>query len=147
MSDNTVVNWSEKDVIEWLKYKKLADELLLLFRNHQIDGKTLLCLNDYDFRSSPFSDLRVSTRKKLQLNVKCLQRENHASLVALGIIEPNCIGVNSIGLTYDSHRLSHEESESYPDSERISPPVSIDGRSTELKPEIWKAGLSIGNFA
>lgn len=145
MMSESVVSWSEKDVIYWLHQQELA-ELLPTFSAHQIDGKTLLCLNDYDFRSSPLSDLKLSTRKKLQLSVKCLQRENHASLIALGIVESNCIGINSMGLSYDSHRLSHEESESYVDSERISPPISIDGRSTELKPEIWKAGLSIGNI-
>lgn len=134
-----ILDWSSKDTELWLRKEDFSEEsIAILCDQHFVNGKCLLALNEQDFALEPLSLLSLRDRKSLYLAVKLLQRENHNSLVALGITESPSVTL------YSSHGYvkQHDYSD-YCESDRISPPASDDGRTQRLPPEIFKAFLSL----
>ncbi|CAH1994527.1 unnamed protein product [Acanthoscelides obtectus] len=134
-SINNVLSWTtedvrahlEKECFEWSTVKVLCDE-------NRLDGKCLLVLNELDFTTDPLSSLNLRDRKSLYVLCKLLQRENQSVLVELGIVDNHA---NSIFTHGHYSKLDSE----YCESERISPPVSDDGRP-KYPPEKTKALIS-----
>lgn len=141
MGDNSVTEWTTDDTKLWLEKEGLSEKTIkLLCDEQEVDGKCLLSLTECDFRINPLDSLNLRDRKHLYIAVKNLQRDNHSSLIHLGVLElPNL----SLYPAPQYHR--HDISE-YCDSERcdrVTPPLSEDGRTIRLKPEVWKAFLSM----
>lgn len=140
MSDMCVLEWTANDAKVWLEKEGLSEQTLhLLCEDQLVDGKCLLSLNESDFRTYPLDKLKLRDRKHLYIAVKNLQRENHSSLIALGVLELPPIGLYA-STQYHRHDISEYcDSEKY---DRVTPPMSEDGRAIKLQPEIWKAFLS-----
>lgn len=154
MSGDTlnVLNWTEDDIIQYLKREQICDiKFLQCVRDECIDGKSSLALSERDIRDLKlkYTYLRLGDLKHFWIAVRQLQKENHTNLVNLGLIE------SSFG--YGSHSQSHNHAHhhhhhfsccsdisGFHDMERISPPLSIDGRATSIKPEIFKTMISLG---
>lgn len=138
MSDLSIIEWTSSDIKVYLRKEGITEETLnLLCDEHKVDGKCLLTLTECDFKSYPLETIKLRDRKHLFIIVKNLQRENHSYLIQLGMLE-----VPSIAIYSPPHR--HEVSD-YCESERydrITPPLSEDGRAYKLQPEIGKAFLS-----
>lgn len=140
MSEKCVAQWTKEDTKVWLENEGLCTKSTqLLCDDNDVDGKCLLALCETDFRMDPLNKLTLRDRKVLYICVKQLQRENHSSLIQLGLIELPSISV------YSSQHYHRHDLSDYCDSERldrITPPMSEDGRAQRLQPEIWKAFLS-----
>lgn len=157
MSDmNGVLSWSCDRVFEWAREQNLSNQVLDCIRDQEIDGKCLLTLSEIDIRDlrDKYSyNFRMGEQKKFWLAVRALQRDNHAKLVYLGLADPPTsasIGHHHIGYqsgghgTHDLvHHLHHPH---HHDVERISPPLSVDGRATSIQPEFFKTMISLGMF-
>lgn len=148
MNDSPVIQWSCDDTSVWLGREGYSLEVIrtLCDENH-VNGKCLLALNDQDFTLPPFSSFTLGDRKSLLISVKLLQRENHATLMDLGLLEVPNVGLYSS--PHGCHYGKHEYSE-YCESDRVSPPASDDGRTgahlhhnRSLPPDIWKAGIAL----
>lgn len=154
MGETNVVNWTEKDVQQWAKREQVDDTILVLcIIGEGMDGRCLLALNESDVRDLGVRhNLRLGHTKHFWISVRLLQRENHNSLVNLGLLDNNV----SIGgfHQHHHHHQSHihhcsdcsDITATMQDMERVSPPLSIDGRATSIKPEVSKAMISLGNF-
>ncbi|KAF5291709.1 hypothetical protein FQR65_LT11402 [Abscondita terminalis] len=139
MGELGVIEWSSSDTEKWLQREGLSDETILtLCGNHRINGKCLLALSEQDFLMEPINQLILSERKCLYIAVKALQRENHNSLVSLGLSELPTVSLYTPNNTY----IRHNELSEYCESEFISRPASDDGQCQKLPPEIFKAFLS-----
>lgn len=139
MAEKCVADWTNHDTKVYLEKEGLRRKSLeLLCDQNELDGRCLLSLSEIDFRMEPLNVLTLRDRKLLYVCVKVLQRENHSSLMQLGLVElPN------ISLYSSQHY--HKYDSEYGDSERmdrVTPPMSEDGRAQKLQPEIWKAFLS-----
>lgn len=135
MNEHPVLMWSQNDVEEWLREEGFSDEVVqMLCNEHQVNGKCLLALNEQDFQQEPLKRLNLKDRKCLYISLKALQRDNHNVLLELGLLE-----LQSVSLY--NHSSVKQDSE-YAESDRVSPPISEDGRPQRLRPEIWKAFLS-----
>lgn len=118
MTDVNVTDWSPKDTQLWLEKEgfeaSLIDKLCL---EHQVDGKCLLSLSDGDFTLEPLVSLPLGRRKCLYIAVKMLQRDNHDSMIGMGMTElPNLAMYN----VAPGHLSRPEYCEC--DSDRNSPP-------------------------
>lgn len=153
MGETNVVNWTEKDVQLWAKREQVDDTILVLCIGEGMDGRCLLALNESDVRDLGIRhNLRLGHTKHFWISVRLLQRDNHNSLVNLGLLDNNV----SIGgfHQHHHHHQSHihhcsdcsDITATMQDMERVSPPLSIDGRATSIKPEVSKAMISLGNF-
>lgn len=137
MSQLCVIDWSPADTEVWLRKEGFEDQAIHILCNvHQVNGKCLLSLNEQDFSLEPLNTLNLRDRKCLYLSVKALQRENHNSLVLLGVSE-----VPTVTL-YSPHQYPKHDYSDYCESDRVSPPASEDGRTQRLQPEIFKAFLA-----
>ncbi|CAG9838210.1 unnamed protein product [Diabrotica balteata] len=131
---SSVMDWSREQIKFYLKREGLSEEAItVLCDDNGVDGKCLLLLNDNDFTQAPLNKLTLRDRKCLFLAYKLLQRENQSSLQELGVVEQHYH-------VYSCQTYGKVESE-YGDSERISPPLSEDGRP-RYPPEKRKAFLS-----
>ncbi|KAJ8970869.1 hypothetical protein NQ314_000994 [Rhamnusium bicolor] len=132
----SIIDWSNQDIKSCLKKEGFEENTIkVLCDENKLDGKCLLVLNENDFSIEPLSKLTLKDRKCLYLLCKNLQRENQNTLMELGVLE------NHSANLYSSHpNYSKLESE-YCDSERISPPISEDGKP-RYPPEKTKAFLS-----
>lgn len=138
MADNeiTVINWTVQDTKIYLKNEGFNEDVLtFLCDENKLDGKCLLSLNETDFTVEPLIRLTLKDRKNLQILSKLLQRENQSLLIDLGIIE------NQTVTLYNSQTPFQKLESEYCESERISPPISEDGRP-RYPPEKIKALLS-----
>lgn len=164
MSDTlNVINWTENDVIKWLERERICDSRFLKYiQDEGVDGKSLLTLNETDIRDLKlkYSSLRLGDLKHFWIIVRQMQKENHANLVNLGLVETTTTfpitGVynhqqhsnNSHHHHHSSHHHHHcsccSDISGMHDIERISPPLSIDGRATSIQPEIFKTMISLG---
>ncbi|KAJ8970680.1 hypothetical protein NQ317_012362 [Molorchus minor] len=118
-----LMGWSCEDVRNCLIKEGFCDNTIkVLCDENELDGKCLLVLNESDFSIEPLSKLTLKDRKTLYLLTKTLQRENQNTLLGLGILENQNTSIYSPQPHY-----SKLESE-YSESERISPPISEDGR-------------------
>ncbi|KAJ8960784.1 hypothetical protein NQ318_020078 [Aromia moschata] len=135
-STASLMDWSCEDVRSCLKREGFQDGTIqVLCDENKLDGKCLLVLNEGDFSIEPLSKLTLKDRKTLYLLSKTLQRENQNTLLELGLLENHN---NSI---YTSHTHYSKLESEYCESERISPPISEDGRP-RYPPEKTKALLS-----
>lgn len=137
MCDKNVVDWTPQETEVWLRKEGFDEEVILnLCKVHRINGKCLLALNESDFSQDPLNSLELRDRKLLFVAVKGLQRENHTTLIDLGLLEVSSVHI------YPTHaHYTKPDVTEYCESER-SPPASEDGRSHKLQPEIFKAFLS-----
>ncbi|XP_056638343.1 ceramide phosphoethanolamine synthase [Diorhabda carinulata] len=134
-TESSVINWSAEQTKIYLKNEGLSEQsLIILCEENGVDGKCLLLLNDSDFGQDPLNRLNLKDRKCLYLLCKLLQRENQNTLQTLGILEQHCHTY-----TCQNHYIKTESE--YGDSERISPPLSEDGKP-KYPPEKRKAFLS-----
>lgn len=148
-----VLNWTEHNVAQYLKRDQISDaKFLQCIRDEGIDGKSLLALSERDIRDLKlkYSELRLGDLKHFWIAVRQLQKENHTNLVNLGLVEPSFGGYVSHPQQHShAHHHHHHFSccsdiSGFHDMERISPPLSIDGRATSIKPEIFKTMISLG---
>lgn len=153
-----VLSWTENDVINYLQRERSFENRLLEgLRREGIDGKALLAFTEHDIRDLKNKDscLRLGDLKHFWIIVRQIQKENHTNLVNLGLIETSYSGFITQSQQHTSHhqhqhhvQLHHHCSccsdiSGYHDMERISPPLSIDGRATSIKPEIFKTMISL----
>lgn len=132
----SVMEWTSEDIRSCLKKEGVdEDTIKLLCDENKLDGKCLLMLNENDFALEPISKLTLRDRKKLYFLCKTLQRENQSVLIDLGLLD------NHSGGIYTSQTQYNKLESEYGDSERISPPISEDGRP-RYPPEKTKAFLS-----
>lgn len=161
MPDNTlnVLNWTEDHVKEYLKGEQITDfKFLKCIHDERVDGKSLLALTERDVHDLKlkYSPLRLGDLKHFWIAVRQLQKENLTNLVNLGLIEPS-YGAGYVSHTNGNHANHHQphhhmhhqisccsDINSYHEMERISPPLSVDGRATCIKPEIFKTMISLG---
>lgn len=165
MSDTSnVLNWTVDDVIVHLKNDQILaceSEFLHLIIDDRIDGKSLLALNETDIRDFKLKySLRLGAIKHFSIVVRQLQKQNHTNLVNLGLLETTALGTNYMNQQQHCHiNHSHHANNqhhhhhhcsycsdisNFHDMERISPPLSVDGRATSIKPEIFKTMISLG---
>lgn len=141
MCDSGITDWTSADTKVYLRKEGISEETLnLLCCEHKVDGKCLLTLTDSDFKTYPIDKINLRDRKHLFITVKNLQRENQASLLQIGLLELPNINIYS---PTPLHR--HDISDYYYEPERcdrVTPPMSEDGRAIRLPPEIGKAFLS-----
>lgn len=156
----SVINWTNLDVKDWLIKEKMSVDVISVITYNVLDGPCILSLNERDFSENPINTLQLRDRKRLFLIVKCLQKQNQTAMIQLGLAEPlikhytsanvNFMGSNLSNLGYDVGRgvndcreqLNNNEFE--PDAQ--SRPASEDGRASRLKPEVWKAFLSLCKY-
>lgn len=167
MTDNTlnVLNWTVDHVVEYLKGEQITDHIFLeRIRCEGVDGKSLLALTERDIHDLKvkYSMVRLGDLKHFWIAVRQLQKENLTNLVNLGLIEPsygapagyvNHTNANHTNHTNHHHQPHHHmhhqiscctDINGFHDMERISPPLSVDGRATSIKPEIFKTMISLG---
>ncbi|KAK4879852.1 hypothetical protein RN001_007998 [Aquatica leii] len=139
MGEVCVIDWTSNETKDWLKKEGLTDSTIVnLCGNHRMNGKCLLALSEQDFLTDPINQLILRDRKCLYIAVKALQRENHNSLVLLGLSELPSVSLYTPNNTY----IRNNELSEYCESDLISRPGSDDGQSQKLPPEIFKAFLS-----
>ncbi|CAH1183664.1 unnamed protein product [Phaedon cochleariae] len=131
-----VMNWSIEDTRQFLNKQGFEEDTIkILCDINKLDGKCLLVLNEHDFTTEPLCKLNLRDRKNLYVLCKILQRDNQNTLIELGILENHNVSLYSPQATYN--KLESE----YCESERVSPPISDDGRP-RYPPEKRKALLS-----
>ncbi|XP_023020572.1 ceramide phosphoethanolamine synthase [Leptinotarsa decemlineata] len=118
-----VMSWTTEDTKVCLR-KEGFDEnsIKILCDDNRLDGKCLLVLNESDFTTEPICKLNLKDRKCLYILCKILQRENQNTLAELGIIDTQSANL------YTSHAQYSKVESEICESERISPPISEDGR-------------------
>lgn len=52
---SVVINWSPRDVSDWLEEKGHSKYSKLLTEDHCIDGRALLLINETDLKTSPIN--------------------------------------------------------------------------------------------
>lgn len=170
MAEKNVLSWSSEQVGEWAKRKHLNNVVLSCIYKEDIDGKCLLSMNESDIRDlrdKYMYELKVGDIKRFWIAVRCLQRDNPGNLVYLGCGVGGSVSESSsvcstattqqqqqhvhsptphITAHYQHqpscdlvHHLSH-------DIERVSPPLSVDGRATSIQPEFFKTMISLGMY-
>lgn len=160
MVDTSVINWSSDQCAEWAKRKHLNEVVSSCISKEDLDGKCLLTLTESDIRDlrDHYSyDLKISDIKRFWIAVRCLQRDNYGHLIYLGISPPDPLVSNNASLTTHQNLAcapvyQHQQSSSCElvhhinqhDIERVSPPLSIDGRATIIQPEFFKTTISLG---
>lgn len=147
MGDSNITEWSTDKVIMWANSENLSSVILNFIKCENIDGKCLLSLNENDLKCVKCSEcnLKLGDVKNFWISIRNLHRNNHASLVYLGLAADP---VNIMPVYSNSHTSEHfpthfHELTNRPDS---SPPLSIDGRATILQPEFFKTMISLGEF-
>lgn len=155
-----VVNWSCEEVISHLKANQVNNETLFeTIKREGIDGKIVLALNETDIR-----DIRTDgcilwgTAKRFSIIVRQLQKSNACAIANLGLTERDAVCSGSNPFHY-SHHSTHHHSHSHhhgaccyldscgnPDMERTSPPLSVDGRASSIKPEFFKTMISLCKY-
>lgn len=157
MSSDTlnVLNWTEDNVTQYLKQEQICDtKFLQCIRDECVDGKSLLALSERDVRDLKlkYSHLRLGDLKHFWIAIRQLQKENHTNLVNLCLVESSFGGYASHP-QHQPHSHAHHhhhhfsccsDISGFHDMERISPPLSVDGRATSIKPEIFKTMISLG---
>lgn len=155
VNTKNIFHWTENDVSQWL-IRSDETALLPIIKEERMDGKSLLALNEDDVRDlrTKYRSIRLGDWKHFWIAVRGIQKENHLCLVNLGLAENNSLS------NYGHHHQHHHSSihnhmhqcsccsdvSGINDYERISPPLSIDGRSTNIQPEVFKAMISLGKL-
>uniref|UniRef100_A0A1B0CN33 SAM domain-containing protein n=2 Tax=Lutzomyia longipalpis TaxID=7200 RepID=A0A1B0CN33_LUTLO len=139
MGECRVAEWTVDEVCQWAEGVKLSERVVRQIRAEEIDGKCLLSLNEEDLRAIRTKNsacaLTIGDIKKFSLAVRAVQKDNHASPVYLGIVDNHHVLPAFGGSNADVLHLN--------DIERISPPMSVDGRATSIQPEFFKTMISL----
>lgn len=148
MGDSNITEWSTEQVINWAIRENLNSVILNFIKCENIDGKCLLSLNENDLKCVKCNEcnLKLGDIKNFWISIRNLHRNNHASLVYLGLAaDPvSVMPVYSNSSHTSEHFNTHfNELTNRPDS---SPPLSIDGRATILQPEFFKTMISLGEI-
>lgn len=153
-------------LLDTLKIQKIDGKTVLALNESDIRDIRLLG-----------NDIHLGDAKRLWIVVRQLQRDNATSMANLGLIEReiSCSGGGGgSGSPYNysqhSHHSSHQSTHHHhhhhqphqqhyhgaccsldscgnPDFERTSPPLSVDGRATSIKPEFFKTMISLCNVS
>lgn len=134
-----VINWTNKQVAEWAKSENLSKTIEELIIREDIDGKCILCLEERDvhtFRDKYSYNLKFGEIKRFWIAVRLLQKD-HQNLV-------NLFALQEPGHTPQHHLHDVVHLNDIDSNNRISPPLSIDGRATTIQPELFKTMISLG---
>ncbi|XP_058461102.1 ceramide phosphoethanolamine synthase-like [Malaya genurostris] len=149
----SVINWTKENVAEWARKECLNRRIIECVVKEDIDGKCLLTLCENDIKSLREKyayALTLGDMKRFWFAVRSVQRQNVTTLAYLGMLPGSSsdgivasVGhqhslLSSLGTSYASADIN------YSDLERISPPMSIDGRATCIQPEFFKTMISLG---
>lgn len=147
-----VLDWSNEDVGEWL-VKRGHGKYISLFKQHIIDGKALLLMNESDLRSPPLEIQCLGDVKRLSWDIRQLKMESRQSLIEHGFDPSNLLflpRLHSSGVIKSDvdQLLSQYRSgcTDMPNSEYEYPhsnPSSEDGHASQLRPEMWKALIAL----
>lgn len=129
MSQLCVSDWTPGDTQLWLEKEGFEPALIeKLCKEHGVNGKCLLALSESDFAVEPLCTLPLGCRKCLYVAVKTLQRDNHHSLVGMGLTElPNVTMYNAA-----ANYAGKNEYSDCCESDRNSPPGKIGGCEWQL---------------
>uniref|UniRef100_A0A1Q3FXE3 Putative sphingomyelin synthetase n=1 Tax=Culex tarsalis TaxID=7177 RepID=A0A1Q3FXE3_CULTA len=156
-----VINWPRENVTEWARKEGLARKILDCIVQEEIDGKALLTLSENDIKSlRECYGLTLGDIKRFWFSVRLVQRQNVTTLAYLGMLpyNNNNNGTHTLdsGLGQQHHHHHHHPllaslgtsyasaDINFSEIERISPPMSIDGRATCIQPEFFKTMISLG---
>lgn len=84
-SEDSVGEWSCKQVARWLQDEGFGEYVELLCSQHRLDGPSLLALTEADLRGPPLGLTVLGDIKRLALAIRRLQRQNHTQLEKLGL--------------------------------------------------------------
>lgn len=161
MNTCNIIEWTVHDVSEWARRENLDESIIQCIDCEKINGKSILIINEYELHDlrekCKQCNLKLGDTKMFWLAIRNLQRINHESLNYLGFtISDNLhhLGHNSsatftggscVGGAAAHFNLSAENNhQHYGEIERISPPISVDGRATSIQPEVFKTMISLG---
>lgn len=132
-----IIDWTNEQVAQWAKSEHLSKTIEELIIGEDIDGKCILCLEERDihtFRDKYSYKLKFGDIKRFWIAIRLLQRD-HQNLA-------NLFSFHDSGHTpqqlHDIVHLNDIDS-----NNRISPPLSIDGRATTIQPELFKTFISL----
>jgi hypothetical protein len=155
MSDSAVLNLSVDEVHQFLKREKVSDSITNALRLEQVDGKSLLILNERDiYRLEHKYHLLLGDLKRFVLVANKIQQQNRRCLIYLGILDTQSNLISNLVLQHHpASSYQHHPSIYSQDStiDRISPANSVDGSSsgrqyaTSIQPEFFKTTISLGN--
>lgn len=153
-NEHGAINWTRENVAEWARKECLNRKIIESVVTEDIDGKCLLtlCENDIKNLRERYS-LTLGDIKRFWFSVRLVQRQNVTTLAYLGMLQGN--GGGDGGLSSVGHHTHHHPLLSmgtsyasadvnFSEIERISPPMSIDGRATCIQPEFFKTMISLG---
>jgi hypothetical protein len=155
MKELSVLSWTTKNVIEWAQKESVCNKIIYCIQCEEIDGKCLLAISENDIKYLKDTyGLTLGSAKRFWVAVRSFQKDNIPTLVYLGLISDT---TNTNGAFHHHHSTPHVRSShgsytnfitssevNFHDFERISPPVSIDGRASCIKPEFFKTAISLG---
>lgn len=158
-ANTAAISWTVSQCIDWARQEQLNDRVIECIFRENIDGKCLLTLNETDIRDLRYKfnyKFRMCDIKHFSTAVRCLQRNNQSSLYYLGLI----INASAEPTTPHNFHNQHQHNQSiqqqhhssadlihlHNDVERVSPPLSVDGRATCIRPEFFKTMISLGKF-
>ncbi|CAD7082471.1 unnamed protein product [Hermetia illucens] len=156
MHNSTVFDWSKDQVSDWAKAERLGQLVIDCIVREDIDGKSLLTLSENDIRDLRDKynyNLRISDIKRFWIAARTLQKDNQAAIVCLGLADcppPPPSTATILGHPPHHHLSSFHVANAATDllhlneSDRVSPPLSIDGRATSIQPEVFKTVISLG---
>lgn len=153
-----VINWTRENVAEWARKEGLNRKIFDLIVKEEIDGKALLTLSENDIKSLRENyayALTLGDIKRFWFSVRLVQRQNVTTLAYLGMLPLGGNGSHTIDSGVPGHHHHHPLLSSlgtsyasadinFSEIERISPPMSIDGRATCIQPEFFKTMISLG---
>lgn len=165
MSDVSAINWTAKEVEQYLAKKDVDLKILNAMRSERVDGKSLLLLNERDLNNLEVKyGFLLGDIKRFSIVVNKFQLENRQCLIFLGIpsnfnnnVDQHSLLSNLINGSYqNSSQIHHHpnygggsiDSHFGADLERISPATSVDGGrfASSIQPELFKTALSMGKF-
>lgn len=191
MNNVSVPDWTTERVVTWARDEENLNAVIVsCLHSEEIDGRTLLTLNEGDVRDFRYKlnyPLKVSDIKKLWLSIRNIQRNN---ICLIKMLDGGCCGFDDARLIdpHGAHPLTcgmgHNKNvfcatgmtpgvgagsgHSHPlyiagaglsaygsfdglhthhqfnDSERTTPPLSLDGKATNIPPEFFKTAMSLG---
>ncbi|CAO1307285.1 unnamed protein product [Diamesa hyperborea] len=163
MSDVSAINWTAKEVEQYLAKKDVDLKILNAMRSERVDGKSLLLLNERDLNNLEVKyGFLLGDIKRFSIIVNKFQLENRQCFIFLGIpphfnnnVDQHSLLSNLINGSYqNSSQIHHHpnygsgsiDSHFGADLERISPATSVDGGrfASSIQPELFKTALSMG---
>lgn len=162
MNEN-ILNWTIKDVKNYLELKIESKEVLNAVIEEKIDGKTLLLINERDLYTLEAKyNIILGDLKKFSLIIHKLQSQNRNCLVYLGLIDSQSNLINNLlnsnsqhRNTFQPHHHQHNIQNILTEKNQlhdidISPANSVDGSNcfaTCIQPEFFKTIVSLGEWS